>query len=151
MTICYIMNRCLVMFLRGEKVNVVQYWWNIFVKLKGEQVIILQMDQRLKTKNISDVPGQISYCQCKYLVKDTDNEFTEYQTPRKKFQSIGISLVSLHAFTETLKSFLYVSFEFPLVSLSLALVSCLSLNESTSIFLANLLWGFSWKLLLALE
>ena len=23
MTICYIMNRCLVMFLRGEKVNVV--------------------------------------------------------------------------------------------------------------------------------
>ena len=101
------------------------------------------MDQRLKTKNISDVPGQISYCQCKYLVKDTDNEFTEYQTPRKKFQSIGISLVSLHAFTETLKSFLYVSFEFPLVSLSLALVSCLSLNESTSIFLANLLWGFS--------
>ena len=25
MTICYIMNRCLVMFLRGEKVNVVQY------------------------------------------------------------------------------------------------------------------------------
>ena len=25
MTMCYIMNRCLVMFLRGEKVNVVQY------------------------------------------------------------------------------------------------------------------------------
>ena len=25
MTICYIMNRCLVMFLRGEKVNDVQY------------------------------------------------------------------------------------------------------------------------------
>ena len=25
MTICYIMNRFLVMFLRGEKVNVVQY------------------------------------------------------------------------------------------------------------------------------
>ena len=25
MTICYIMNRCLVMFLRGEKINVVQY------------------------------------------------------------------------------------------------------------------------------
>ena len=25
MTICYIMNKCLVMFLRGEKVNVVQY------------------------------------------------------------------------------------------------------------------------------
>ena len=26
MTICYIMNRCLVMFLRGGKVNAVQYW-----------------------------------------------------------------------------------------------------------------------------
>ena len=62
------------------------------------------MDQRLKTKNISDVPGQISCCQCKYLVKDTDNEFTECQTPRKKFQSTGISPVSLHAFTKTLKS-----------------------------------------------
>ena len=62
------------------------------------------MDHRLKTKNISDVPGQISCCQCKYLVKDTDNEFTECQTPRKKFQSIGISPVSLHAFTKTLES-----------------------------------------------
>ena len=37
-------------------------------------------------------------------VKDTDNEFTECQTPRKKFQSIGISPVSLHAFTKTLKN-----------------------------------------------
>ena len=34
MTIRYIMNRCLVMFLRGRKVNVVQYWWNIVAKLK---------------------------------------------------------------------------------------------------------------------
>ena len=34
MTICYIMNRCLVMFLRGGKVNVVEYWWNIVAKLK---------------------------------------------------------------------------------------------------------------------
>ena len=104
MTICYIMNRYLEMFLRGEKVNVVQYWWNIFVKLKGEQVIILQIDQQLKTKNISDVPGQIYCCQCKYLVNDNDNEFTECQTPRKKFQSIGVSPVSLHAFMKTLKS-----------------------------------------------
>ena len=36
-------------------------------------------------------------------VKDTDNEFTECQTPRKKLQSIGISPVSLHAFMKTLK------------------------------------------------
>ena len=62
------------------------------------------MDQQLRTKNISDVPGQISSCHCKYLVKDTDNEFIECQAPRKKFQPIGISPVSLHAFTETLRS-----------------------------------------------
>ena len=37
-------------------------------------------------------------------VKDIDNEFTERQTPRKKFQSIDISPVSLHPFMKTLKS-----------------------------------------------
>ena len=31
-------------------------------KVKGEQVIILQMDQTLKTKNISDVSEQIFCC-----------------------------------------------------------------------------------------
>ena len=30
-------------------------------KVKAEQVIILQMDQQLKTKNISDIPGQLFY------------------------------------------------------------------------------------------
>ena len=34
-------------------------------KVKGEQVIILQMDQQLKTKNISDVSGKLFFCQCK--------------------------------------------------------------------------------------
>ena len=33
--------------------------------VKGEQVIILQMDQQLKTKNISDVSGKLFFCQCK--------------------------------------------------------------------------------------
>ena len=37
-------------------------------------------------------------------VTDTDNEFTDCQTPGKKLQSIGISFVSLHTFMETLKS-----------------------------------------------
>ena len=37
-------------------------------------------------------------------VTDTDNEFTECQTPRKKLQLIGISPVSLHASMKTLKS-----------------------------------------------
>ena len=34
-------------------------------QVKGEQVLILQMDQQLKTKNISDVSGHIFCCQCK--------------------------------------------------------------------------------------
>ena len=37
-------------------------------------------------------------------VTDTDNEFTECQTPKKNLQSIGISSVSLHAFMKALKS-----------------------------------------------
>ena len=37
-------------------------------------------------------------------IEDTDNEFTEYETPRKKLQSTGISPVSLQAFMKTLKS-----------------------------------------------
>ena len=40
-------------------------------KVKGEQVIILQMDQQLKTKNISDVPGQL-FCKDKFLL-ETDS------------------------------------------------------------------------------
>ena len=34
-------------------------------KVKGEQVLIVQMDQQLKTKNISDVSKQLFCCQCK--------------------------------------------------------------------------------------
>ena len=37
-------------------------------------------------------------------VTDTDNEFTECQTPSKKLQSIDISPVSLHVFMKTLKN-----------------------------------------------
>ena len=75
-------------------------------KAIGEQVIIPQIDQQLKTKNISDVSGQLFCYQCKdkflletdrqteciddqdkfQFVKDTDNEFTEFQTSRKKLQ-----------------------------------------------------------------
>ena len=40
-------------------------------KVKGEQVIILQMDQQLKTKNISDVSGQL-FCKDKFLL-ETDS------------------------------------------------------------------------------
>ena len=91
-------------------------------KVKGEQVITLQMDQQLTTKNIN-VTGQgnyfvvsvkLNFCQRKthyiddqdkfHSVTDIDNEFTECQISRKKVQSIGISLVSLHTFMKTLKS-----------------------------------------------
>ena len=34
-------------------------------KVKGKQVIILQMDPQLKTKIISDVLGQLPCCRCK--------------------------------------------------------------------------------------
>ena len=34
-------------------------------KVKGEQVIILQMEEKLKNKNISNVSGQLFCCQCK--------------------------------------------------------------------------------------
>ena len=37
-------------------------------KVKFEEVIILQMDQQLKTKNISDVPGQL-FCKDKFLLE----------------------------------------------------------------------------------
>ena len=40
MTICYIINRCLVMFLRGGKVNVVEYWSNTVAKLKVNKWLI---------------------------------------------------------------------------------------------------------------
>ena len=55
MTICYIMNRCLVIERRESKCCAV--FMKHCHKVKNEQVIILQMDQQLKTKNISDVPG----------------------------------------------------------------------------------------------
>ena len=37
-------------------------------------------------------------------VKETDNEFTECQTPKRKLQLIGISPISLHAYMKTFKS-----------------------------------------------
>ena len=60
------------------------------------------------------VSVKINFCQRKtkciddqdkfQAVKDFDNEFTEFQTARKKLRSIGIPPVSLHAFMKTLNS-----------------------------------------------
>ena len=57
-------------------------------------------------------------------ITDTDNEFTECQTPRKKLQSIGISPVSLHAFMKTLKSNISEAYKVQ--------VDCLKDSESDS-------------------
>ena len=58
-------------------------------------------------QNYFVISGKINFCsrqnkciddQDKFQsVIDTDNEFTECQTPRKELQSIGISPVSLQA------------------------------------------------------
>ena len=57
-------------------------------------------------------------------VTDTDNEFTECQTPRNKLQSIGISPVCLHAFMKTLNSNISEAYKVQ--------VDCLEDSESDS-------------------
>ena len=45
-------------------------------KVKGEQVITLQMAQQLKTKNINVVPGQLFSHQCKAkFMLETDSMY----------------------------------------------------------------------------
>ena len=64
MTICYIMNIVGNVFERRES-KCCAVLKKHRRKVKGEQVIILRMDQQLKTKNISDVSGQRFCCQYK--------------------------------------------------------------------------------------
>ena len=46
-------------------------------KVKGGQVITLQMAKQLKTKNINVVPGQLFYRQCKAkFLLETDSGFS---------------------------------------------------------------------------
>ena len=90
-------------------------------KVKGGQVIILQMAQQLKKKilrlyqgNYFAVRVKVNFCQIQTYwingqdkiqsITDTDNEFSKCQTSRKKFQLIDISPVSLHIFMKTLKT-----------------------------------------------
>ena len=105
------------------------------------------MAQPLKTKNINVAPGQLFCRQAKlfFSVKlnscqrqthciddldkfqsliDTDTEFTECQTPRKKLQSMGISPISLNSFTKTLKSNISETYK--------AQIDCLKDQESDS-------------------
>ena len=75
-----------------------QYWAVLMKycrKVKGEQVITPQVVKQLNTENIDVVPGKLfcrqTHCiddQDKFhSVKDTENEFTECQTPWKKHLS----------------------------------------------------------------
>ena len=90
-------------------------------KVKGEQVINLQIAQQLKTikifmhqDNCFVASVKLYFCQRQthciddqdkfQSVTDTENGFTECQTQRKQLQSIGISSASLQAFIKTLKS-----------------------------------------------
>ena len=90
-------------------------------KVKGEEVVTLQMIQLLEPKilmlyqnNYFVVSIKLNFCQRQthciddqdkfQSVTDTGNEYTECQTPRKKLQSIDISFVSLHAIMKILKS-----------------------------------------------
>ena len=68
----------------------------------------------LYTRNYFAVSVKLNFCQIQIhcidnqdkvqSVTETDNEFTECQTPKKKFQSISISPVTLNAFMKTLRS-----------------------------------------------
>ena len=60
------MNRCLVIFFERRESKCCAALKKHRRKVKGEQVIILQMDQKLKPKNIIDVSGELFCCQCKY-------------------------------------------------------------------------------------
>ena len=63
MFICYIMNSCLVMFLRGGKCYAVLMKHHH--RVKGEKRITLRIAQQPKTKNINVVPEQLFCRQCK--------------------------------------------------------------------------------------
>ena len=68
MTICYIINRYLVIFgicFERRESKCCTVLMKYCRKVKGEQVIILQMNQQLKSKSISDASGKLSCCQCK--------------------------------------------------------------------------------------
>ena len=65
MTIRYTMNRCLAMFLRGGKVNVKQYWWNIVSNLKVNKWSLSKWLGNQRPKNINVVLGQLFCRQCK--------------------------------------------------------------------------------------
>ena len=65
MNIRYIMNRCLVNVFERRESKCCAVLMRYCRKVKGEQVITLQMALQLKTKNINVVPGQLFCRQCK--------------------------------------------------------------------------------------
>ena len=65
MAICYIMSTCFRNNFEGRKSKCCAVLIKHRQKVKGEQVITLQMASQLKSKNINVVPGQLFYRQCK--------------------------------------------------------------------------------------
>ena len=76
MSICYIMNRYLVKDFERRDSKCCAVLMKYRHKVKGEQMITLQMAQQLKTKNINVVPGQLfcSQCKVKFLL-ETDSPY----------------------------------------------------------------------------
>ena len=65
MNIRYIMNNCLVHVFERRESKCCAVLMKYHRKVKGKQMITLQMAQQLKTKNINVVPGQLFCRQCK--------------------------------------------------------------------------------------
>ena len=83
-------------FERGG-VNVAQYWWNTFAKLKVYKWSLSKCISNEKPKNINLVPGQLLFQQCKAkFLLETDSLYWWSRW-------ISISPVSLHALMKTLK------------------------------------------------
>ena len=65
MIIYYIMSRCFRNVSERRESKCCAVLIKHRCKVKGEQVIILQMAQQLKSENISVIPGQLFCRQCK--------------------------------------------------------------------------------------
>ena len=64
MIICYIMSRCFRNVFERKESKCCAVLIKHCCKVKGEQVITLQMAQQLKSENISVVRGQLFCRQC---------------------------------------------------------------------------------------
>ena len=119
-------------------------------KVKGEQLVTLQMAQQLETKNINVVPGQLfcRNCKAKFLLA-TDSlywwsklssicyrywQWIHWMSPRKMLLSIDILFVILHGFMKTLKSNISKVYKVQ--------VGCLKIQSP--ILMKKMIWNRKW-------